>query len=65
MARHFVQYSECLSNLLPFYTTQIIKPFLYSCSQPIVKKALNVPLSSSLVFFVLQSCNKKSFNSVS
>ena len=25
--KHFVQYSECLSNPLPFYATQIINPF--------------------------------------
>ena len=27
IARHFVQYSECLSHPLPFYATQIINPF--------------------------------------
>ena len=25
--RHFLQYSECLTNPLPFYATQIIKHF--------------------------------------
>ena len=30
IARNFVQYSECLSNLLPNYETQIINPFLNS-----------------------------------
>ena len=29
-ARNFVHYSECLSNPLPFYATQIINPFLTS-----------------------------------
>ena len=28
VAPHFVHYSECLSNPLPFYATQIINPFL-------------------------------------
>ena len=28
IARHFVHYSECLSNPLPFYATQIITLFL-------------------------------------
>ena len=28
MARHFVQYSECLSKTLPNYATQIINPLL-------------------------------------
>ena len=28
IARHFVHYSECLSNPLPFYATQILNPFL-------------------------------------
>ena len=30
IARHFLQYSECLSKPLPFYATQIIEPFLNS-----------------------------------
>ena len=30
IARHFVHYSECLSNLTSFYTIQLINPFLIS-----------------------------------
>ena len=30
IAWHFVDYSECLSNPLPFFETQIINPFLNS-----------------------------------
>ena len=30
IVRHFVQYCECLSNLLLYYATQIINPFLNS-----------------------------------
>ena len=30
IAWHFVHFSECLSNLLPFYATQIINSFLNS-----------------------------------
>ena len=30
IARHSVHYSECLSNPLPFYSNQIINPFLNS-----------------------------------
>ena len=30
IAKYFVQYSECLSNPLPFYATQIINPILNS-----------------------------------
>ena len=33
IARHFVQYSEFLSNPLPFYAEQIIDPFLNHGSQ--------------------------------
>ena len=38
IARAFVHYSECISIPLPFYTTQIINPFLNSSSQPITIK---------------------------
>ena len=30
IARHFVQFSECLSSPIHSYATQIIKPFLSS-----------------------------------
>ena len=30
IARHFVYYSGCLLNPLPFYATMIISPFLSS-----------------------------------
>ena len=36
--RYFVQYSESLSNLLPFYATQLINPFWIQGSQPITIK---------------------------
>ena len=55
VARHFVLYSECLSNPFPLYATQIIKKKIIQGSQPIPIKdrnfiqswipyALNVPL---------------------
>ena len=30
LAQHYMRYSECLSNPLPFYATHIIDPFLNS-----------------------------------
>ena len=35
LGQHFVQYSEFLSNPLPFYETQIINPFIIQGSEPI------------------------------
>ena len=58
VARHFVLYSECLSNPFPLYATQIILKKIIQGSQPIpmiyikdrnfiqswIPYALNVPL---------------------
>ena len=38
IARHFMQYCECLSNPLPFYATQIKTLFLIKGSKPIKGK---------------------------
>ena len=56
IARYFVQYSECLTNYLPFYATQIIYTFLnsrISCNHDKAREGIldnrEIPLNAPLV----------------
>ena len=65
IARHFVHYSECLSNPLPFKATQIINPFLdsrFSANnnkgfefQPIVKSLYSLMFFQCRISFMEKS----------